>query len=130
MFTEPEIQEFIERIATLRHLSAHRGQIAPAQVYEKPDNEPTIEELDAEINEKGLDDDLGFLPEGPISESFREQIPFTVKLSKYKLVLEDVVLVDGKKVKGFINPLADTEFNISKFLRFLERVLNAAAKRL
>lgn len=130
MFKEPDIQEFIERIATLRHLSAHRGQIAPAQVYEKPDHEPTVEELDAEIKEKGLDDNLRFFPEGPIRESFREQIRFTVKLSKYKLVLDDVVLLDGKKVKGFINPLLDTEYNFSKFHGFLARVLNACAKRL
>jgi len=130
IFKDPDTQEFIERIATLRHLSAHRGQIAPAQVYEKPDHEPTVEELDAEIKEKGLDDTLRFFPEGPIRESFREQIRFTVKLTKYKLVLEDVVLLDGKTVKGFINPLIDTEYNFSKFHGFLAMVLNACAKRL
>jgi hypothetical protein len=130
MFTDPDTEEFIERIASLRHLSAHRGQIAPAQVYEKPDHEPTVEELDEEIRARGLDENLHFLPEGPAREGFREQIRFTVRLSKYKLVLEDVVLIDAKKLKGFINPLADTEYNFSKFHTFLEKVLNTCSKLL
>jgi len=99
-------------------------------VYEQPENEPPVEELDEEIRAKGLDAKLRFFPEGPVREAFREQIRFTVRLSKYKLVLEDVVIVDGKKLKGLINPLADTEYNFSKFYAFLEKVLNACAKLL
>lgn len=130
MFTDPDMESFIERIASLRHLSAHRGQIAPAQVYEKPDQEPTVEELDEEIRAKGLDADLALVPVGPVRDAFRENIRFTLKLSKYKLVLEDAVILDGKKQKGFINPLADTEWNFSKFYSFLERVLSACTKEL
>jgi hypothetical protein len=130
LFADPNTETFIERIASLRHLSAHRGQIAPAPVYERPDREPTIEELDEEIKAKGLDELLRFVPEGPVRESFREQIRFNVRLSKYKLVLEDMVILDGKKERGLINPLADTEYNFSKFYRFFEKVLNECSKRL
>jgi hypothetical protein len=130
MFTDPDIVTFIERIASLRHLSAHRGQIAPGPVYERPDHEPTLEELDAEITAKGLDADLEFFPAGAVREAFRDNIRYTLRLSKYKLVLEDVVIVDGKTVKGLINPLADTEYNFSKFHSFLDNVLNACTKEL
>jgi hypothetical protein len=130
MFTEPDIVTFIERIASLRHLSAHRGQIAPGPVYESPDHEPTIEELDAEITAKGLDAQLQFFPAGAVRDAFRDNIRYTLRLSKYKLVLEDMVIVDGKTVKGLINPLADTEYNFSKFLAFLDKVLNVCTKEI
>jgi hypothetical protein len=128
IFTEPDTVTFIERVANLRHLSAHRGQIAPGPVYERPDREPTIEELDAEITAKGLDAGLELFPAGPLRDAFRDNIRHTLKLSKYKVVLEDVVIVDGRTVKGLINPLADTEYNFSKFRSFLDKVLNTCIK--
>jgi hypothetical protein len=67
-----------------------------------------------------LDAQLQFFPAGAVRESLSDNIRYGLKLSKYKLVLEDVVIVDGKTAKGLINPLADTEYNFSKFHRFLE----------
>jgi hypothetical protein len=99
-------------------------------VYESPAHEPTIEELDAEITAKGLDAQLQFFPAGAVRDAFRDNIRYTLRLSKYKLVLEDMVIVDGKTVKGLINPLADTEYNFSKFHAFLDKVLNACTKEL
>jgi hypothetical protein len=130
LFTSDEVVNFLDRISSLRHQTAHRGHIAPALVYEKPDKEPTVEELDEEIRKKGLDANLRWFPEGAVRDAFREQIRFTVKLSKYKLVLEDVVFVEGKKTKGFINPLNDTEYNYDRFYRFLGNVLQSCSKLL
>lgn len=129
MFTDPNIEDFIERIASLRHSSAHRSQIMPGQVYEEPDHEPTVSELDEEIRVKGLDRELRFFPAGPVRDAIRDNIRFTVKISKYKILLEDAVFLDTKKKKGFINPLLDTEWNFSQFHAFFSAVLTAAAKR-
>jgi hypothetical protein len=128
MFTDPDLVDFIERIGSLRHSSAHRGQIMPAQIYESPDKEPTDQELDAEIKAKGMDAIFRYFPAGPVRDSIRDNVRFTVKMSKYKVIFEDVVFVKTKKMQGLINPLLDTEWNFSKFNSFFSSVLDAASK--
>lgn len=41
-----------------------------------------------------------------------------------------MVIVNGKNLKGLINPLVDTEYNFSKFYAFFDRVLSASSKLL
>lgn len=130
MFTDAKTVEFIERVGSLRHATAHRTQIMPGPIYEKPDHEPTATELDKEIAEKGLDRDLQFFPAGPVREAFRENLRFRLKMEKHKVLLEDAVYIEGKNFQGFINPLIDTEWNSSRFYAFYSQVLNAAAKRI
>ncbi len=130
MFTAPNTIDFIERIASVRHSSAHRSQVMPAPIYEKPDHEPTAAELDEEISAKGLDIELQFFPAGPVRDAIRESIRFRLKVSKYKILIEDAVYIETKKFKGFINPLIDTEWNFSKFYAFFSEVLSAATKRI
>jgi len=130
IFSDPTVEDFIARIASLRHSSAHRGQVMPAPVYQEPDHEPTVAELDEEIRAKGLDRDFEFFPAGPVQEAFRESVRFKLRLSKYKLIFEDAVFSDSKKNKGFIKPLLDTEWNFNRFYEFADSVLNACTKRL
>lgn len=130
IFIDPELTDFIERIAALRHATAHRSQIMPGPVYEKPDHEPTNAELDAEMQAKGLDRELQYFPAGTVREAVRESIRFKLKLTKYKVLIEDAVLIDAKKQKGFINPLIDTEWNFGRFFEFYTAVLGAVAKRI
>jgi hypothetical protein len=128
LFTDADLTVFLDRIGTLRHMTAHRGYIAPAALYEKPEKEPTVAELDEEIRKQGLDAQLKWIPEGPVRETFRENLRFSVRLSMYKLVAENVVFVDGKATRGFIDPLTDTEYNFSKFYTFFEKVLKLCPK--
>ena len=130
LFTAQDTSDFMERVAALRHASAHRSQIMPGPIYEEPDRELTPAELDAEIRLKGLDEPLRFFPPGPLREAFLEQIRFKLKISKLRVLIEDAVYIETKKMQGFINPLLDTEWNFSKFHIFLSRVLDAAAKRI
>ena len=129
-FTDNKTVDFIERIASLRHSSAHRSQIMPGPVYENPDHEPTAAELDEEIRAKGLDKELQYFPAGTVRDAIRESIRFKLKISKYKILIEDAVYVETKNFKGFINPMIDTEWNFSKFYAFFTEVLSAATKRI
>jgi hypothetical protein len=71
VFTSDANRKFVERIGTLRHLAAHRASIALSQAVEKPDHEPTEEELDADIKASGKDELIRSLPEGKIRDDFR-----------------------------------------------------------
>ena len=125
IFTDQELVEFIQRVGALRHFAAHRGSIRPGELYEKPDVEPTDEELDEEISRLGLDRQLGWAPEGPIRDWAWNLLRYKVRLQKAKKIAEGVVFIEIKGKWYFMHPLADTEWNFRKFHNFMVKVLNA-----
>ncbi len=131
IFTDPKHVEFMKRIGALRHYIAHRGSLAPAKLIEKPDKEPTPEELDAEITQAGMDDILRFMPEGELRESVREMLRFNFKMAHYEKgkVANGVVPleIDGKLL-GYIQPANDTDWNFQKFMLFMNQVLSDLGK--
>lgn len=130
LFTSPDFMVFQERIAALRHFAAHRGSIMPGTMYETPEQEPTLQQLDEEIARQGRDDFLRFIPRGPLQDAFRETLRFKVRLSKYKKAAEGVVFLEIKGKKYLIKPMNDIEWNFSKFHKFMTKVLNTALDRL
>ena len=70
LFTNAKTVDFIERIGSLRHATAHRSQIMPGPIYEKPDHEPTAAELDNRDYGEGLGSGHPILPtrSGPRSD--------------------------------------------------------------
>jgi hypothetical protein len=75
---------FINRVATVRHVAAHRGVIAPTKVLQKPDIEPTIEELDEDIRKAGLDWISARFPVGPARDQFREMLRSNARMARYE----------------------------------------------
>ncbi len=130
LFTAPNFCEFQERIAAVRHFAAHRGSVMPGTIYERPEHEPTIQELDEEIERQGLDTFLRSLPAGTVRDTFRENLRFKIRLSKYKKAAEGIVPLDVKGKHYFIRPMNDIEWNFTKLFRFMVRVLTATQKRL
>jgi hypothetical protein len=130
LFVDPGLVAFLERIAAFRHFAAHRGSIMPGKVYKKPEVEPTVEELDAEITKRDLDRDIALFPPGPARESVRETLRYRVRLEKSEELLDGVVFVDIKGKPGFVNPMNDIEWNFNKFNSFMVKVLEACKQRI
>ncbi len=133
IFTDTKQTEFIKRIGALRHFASHRGSLMPTQLIQKPENEPTDAELDAEISGAGIDEMLEILPEGELRESFRANIRHKFKMAHYEKsgnVVDGVVpiVIDGEF--GFIRPAADTVWNFQRFLTFMNQVFIALGKHL
>lgn len=74
VFLNPTHTAFINRVATVRHVAAHRGVITPTKLLQKPDVEPTLGELDEDIQEAGLDWILTTFPPSPARDQFREML--------------------------------------------------------
>jgi hypothetical protein len=128
LFTDPELVTFIERTGAIRHFAAHRGSIMPTKVYERPDIEPTDEELNAEIQRSGRD--FSYIPKGPIRESLLETERYKLRLSKYKKVFERVIQIELAGRQYLISPMHDIEWNFNRYRGFMVLVLNACAKKL
>jgi hypothetical protein len=130
IFTHPDTVEFMKRIASLRHFAAHRGSIMPAEIYETPDQEPTAEELDADIEQSGEGVTLNLYPAGKVREYFRENLRFKARLKRYKRVAEGMVKIEIDGNYFLIRPMSDIGWNFDRFHAFLEKVLNACATRI
>ncbi len=128
VFTDAKLTEFIKRIGALRHHAAHRGSLMPTKLIEKPDKEPSNEELDAEITKAGMDDILLRMPMGESRESYRAILRQNFKMARYQKVADGIVpiMIDGKS--GFIRPALDTDWNFQMILSFLNRVFAELVK--
>jgi hypothetical protein len=126
IFTDPKTKEFIERIGYLRHFAAHRGTLMPSIVVEKPDKEPTDEELDDDIRVAGLDYIIERQP------ALREMFRTNARMARYEKgqVLEGVVLVELGGKRAFIQPHIDTTWNFSKMMMFLNAIFGECSQLL
>jgi hypothetical protein len=130
IFTRPEATDFMKRVAALRHFAAHRGSIMPSDIYETPEQEPTVDDLDADIERTGNGAVLNLYPPGTLRDFIRENLRFQARLRIYKRVAEGMVKIkiDGKYF--LIRPMSDIEWNFDKFHAFLTTVLETCAARI
>ena len=124
LFTTDPNKSFIDRIGALRHFAAHRGSLMPTSVVKKPDREPTVEELDADIRADGLNDIINMLPEGEAREGFLEMARTNARCARYQkeTVFEDVVPIELDGKFGFIHPHLDTDWNFARTMVFLNEI--------
>jgi hypothetical protein len=133
IFTDTKHVEFIKRIGALRHYASHRGSLMPTKLLEKPDKEPTIAELDAEVSAAGMDYMLDALPEGELREGFREGLRHQFRVAYYEKsgkVVEGVVPIVIDDQYGFIHPASDTDWNFQRFLLLMNQVFVELGKHL
>ena len=116
----------------MRHFAAHRGSLTPAPVIEKPEYEPTVEELDADITAGGLEEIINMLPEGEVRERFREMARSNARWERYHrgTILDDVVPIELNGEFAFIRPLLDTEWNFSRVMAFLNEIFRECSNLL
>ena len=102
----------------------------PAKMYEKPEVEPTNEQLDADIANSGVDIILNLLPEGEIREAQREALRSVARVKRLEQVADGLVPIEIDGKQGFIKPMNDIEWNFNKFHSFMVKVLNALLARI
>lgn len=130
VFEKPEHVEFMNRVAAIRHVAAHRGVITPKLVVQELDHEPTVEELDDDIHKAGLDWIVTRLRSGAEQERFREMLRSNALWARYEqqTLMEDVILVELSGKWCFIHPLTDTCWNFNRCKLFLDDVFSECSK--
>jgi hypothetical protein len=130
VFQNPTHMAFINRVAAVRHTAAHRGVIMPTKVFQKQDREPTVAELDEDIQKAGLDWIANRFPPGPERDQFREMLRNNARMARYEqqTLMEDVILVELDGKWSFIHPLTDTWWNFKCCKAFIDDVFSECTK--
>jgi hypothetical protein len=132
VFEDTKRIEFIRRIASLRHVAAHRGVLTPTKVVQDLDQPPTNDELDGDIRDAGLDYLLLSFPAGKVRDSFQEMLRSNARAARYEreTLMEDVVLIEMDGKYYFLHPLNDTWWNFKSCTSFLFDVFSTCTRAL
>jgi hypothetical protein len=125
VFTNPKHVAFMAQIAFLRNYAAHRGSIAPTKVVQKPEREPTTEEIDAQIASSGL----GWMleqPDVPGRDVLLQMARSHARMQIFEknTILEDVVWIEVGPQRGFLDPLLATTTNFANAMQLLKDTLD------
>src|ERR1700733_2767300 len=128
IFTKPSALDLITRLAQLRNLSAHRGSVSPSKVVQKPDREPTLDELDAYIRDAGQ----GWMFEELRDPGIQQLISLArqnarIAILERNTLFDDVVMIEIKGKFFWINPILDTSWNFRQVLDFTTDVIKACS---
>ncbi len=132
IFTKTSTVELLDRFGALRHYAAHRGSIAPSKIVEKPDKEPTDDEVDAVIRRSGANTWMLDLPDSPQKAMLVGMLRFNTRAEIYEenTVAKDVVLVEIRGKNYIMHPLSDTTWNFRRTVIFLHEVFEECIKTL
>jgi hypothetical protein len=132
IFTKPSTVELLDRFGALRHYAAHRGSIAPSKIVEKPDKEPTDDEVDAVIRRSSANAWMLDLPDGPQKATLVGMLRSNTRMEIYEenTVAKDVVLVEIRGKDYILHPLSDTTWNFRRTVSFLHEVFGECIKLL
>lgn len=108
IFSGSEITKIVTRLGQLRNLTAHRGSVTPAKLLQKPDREPTNEELDAYLSQTRQDPQL--LADDP--ETQQRLLEFERSLARLELLERnpldnDIVPVEINGKWGYVRTFDD-----------------------
>jgi hypothetical protein len=124
IFTDTTTTELLDRFGALRNYTAHRGSIVPSKLVEKPDKEPTDEEIDAYIRSSAQDAWMLDLPDSPRKTMLLGMLRSNTKMEMLEknTIAKDIVILNIKGKQFIIHPLLDTTWNFRRILGFLHRV--------
>lgn len=124
LLAAPNATRLVEMLDLLRHHAAHRGALVPTTIHKAPDEEPSVEVLDAKIREMGWDKDFGIFPPGPLRDLGIELARTEAKLATYEVAMEDVLVVARSGKRHIVDP------SPSQDGRFLFEVVGAVFEAL
>lgn len=125
VFKQEDFKRWIEQLRRNRHFTAHQGSIILSPIIEKPEKEPTDEELDQEaksnptwhVMKKTLSPELLNWYEKSLKESLR--------IAKYRVIVDDAMIIPEGDKQFYFRPLANIEWDFNNFRLFTIQGLEA-----
>lgn len=130
LYREKEFREWITQLGRNRHFTAHEGTMLLSPLVEAPLKEFSDEELDKE-----LESDLQWqmmkstLPP-QIFEAYNAIRKQNLRLSKYKVITDDIMIIQEGENKYIFKPLLNVDWDFNNFKEITLKTLEALYKSL
>jgi hypothetical protein len=129
LYKEDAFVKWIEQLKKNRHYTAHEGSIILSSFVEEPESEPSDEELEKEIRadpvwNRILNKAKMRLPK-EMFEAYRASVIQTKRISKYKELADDVMVIQNGTTKYLFRPLVNIEWDFNNFKLITLKTLDA-----
>src|SRR5262245_20631618 len=118
LFEEPEFLRWIDVLRRTRHYVAHQGTAMLSPLIEKPAQEPTLEEIDRDIEAGAEWRDLATRWSPTMLETFRSNFRAKWYLKNYRQISDAAFVVQGGTDTAIVFPLENIEWEYGRFREF------------
>jgi len=115
LYKDEKFLEWIKQLRRNRHFAAHEGSIILSPILEKPKSEPSDEELEKEAQATPTWALMKRSLSPKMFEWYRASLKQSIKISKYKILVDDAMVIQNGEEKLIFRPLANIEWDFNNF---------------
>ncbi len=115
LYRDEKFLKWIKQLRLNRHFTAHQGAIILSPVVEAPEFEPSDEELEKEAKATRSWTFLKITLPPEIFEHYRTLLKQNIRFSKYKVLVDDAMIIQDGKEKFIFRPLINIEWDFNNF---------------
>jgi len=129
IFEEPDFVKWAKMLRASRNFVAHEGFSLPAEMYIRPENEPTEAELDKEIEASHEWKELAALLPPNLLDLARPTLRQEALLRRCKKIPERILKISIDGQEAFTYPLLNIEWDFDNFFAFAHKLADLALAR-
>jgi hypothetical protein len=115
LFKDERFLQWIKQLRLNRHFTAHQGSIILSPLVEAPESEPSDEELEKEAESTRSWSFFKAVLPSEMFEHYRALLKQNIRISKYKVLHDDVMVIPDGKEKIIFKPLVNIEWDFNNF---------------
>jgi len=125
LFKNKQFMDWIKQLRLNRHFTAHQGSIILSSIVEVPESEPGDEELEREAESTETWSFLKTTLPSEMFEYYRSLLKQNIRISKYKVLNDDAMVMQDGENKFIFRPLINIEWDFSNFELIILNTLQA-----
>jgi hypothetical protein len=115
LYKDEKFLQWIKQLRFNRHFTAHEGSIILSPIVEAPESEPSDEELEKEAEATRSWALLKMTLPPEMFEHYRTLLKQNIRISKYKVLVDDAMVIQDGKEKIIFRPFNNIEWDFSHF---------------
>ncbi|MGB2697308.1 MAG: hypothetical protein WBD28_05535 [Candidatus Zixiibacteriota bacterium] len=115
LYKDEKFLKWIEQLRRNRHFTAHQGSIILSPIVKKTESEPSDEELEKEAQATPTWNFMKRTLSPEIFERYRAALKQQIRISKYKVLVDDAMVMQDGEQKLIFRPLTNIEWDFSNF---------------
>lgn len=130
LYRDEEFLKWIEQLRRSRHHTAHQGSIILSPIVEKPETEPSDQELEKEAQATSTWAMMKRTLPQEMFKWYQSSLKESIRISKYKVLVDDAMVLQDGEQKFVFRPLANIEWDFNNFELITIKTLESLYKLL